>query len=326
VGHPPEAAERQFIEGPVLDRVRQGVPLDALLHAFRVGQSVFWDRIVAETDSDPAVAVALAGPSMRYIDVVCTVVSEVYLSEIQRQRADEARVSRDLLEAILEGGALGTAEFARAQALRLDGPTLVVIARHGDGRTASSGDALDAAFEAIAEAQLIGRLAVPRRGSLVVVLGLGEVEPAGVIRAIKERITDARCGISAPCSGLASIDRGAVEASRALQHAHPGKPIVAMSDEGAYRYLIASASSRAREMISPDLIRALADDGPDGEWLAASAEAFLDCDLSIAAAAERLIIHSNTLRYRLRQLEEKAGIDLKVFSDLVELRAALDLR
>jgi DNA-binding PucR family transcriptional regulator len=100
--------------------------------------------------------------------------------------------------------------------------------------------------------------------------------------------------------------------------------VVALSEAGAYEYMLLSADPMLTRMVSRDLRAALDPSTTDGAATAETARAYLECDLSARDAAERLFVHLNTLRYRLHQLEERAGIDLKRFADLVELRIALD--
>jgi DNA-binding PucR family transcriptional regulator len=62
-------------------------------------------------------------------------------------------------------------------------------------------------------------------------------------------------------------------------------------------------------------------DGRLGDLLAADAEhaaqhvatlrAYLDCGGNVARAADRLGLHPNTLRYRVRRLIELSGLDLE---------------
>jgi DNA-binding PucR family transcriptional regulator len=42
-------------------------------------------------------------------------------------------------------------------------------------------------------------------------------------------------------------------------------------------------------------------------------------------AAERLFLHVNTARYRLRKIEERTGSDLHSLADVLELTVALSL-
>ena len=54
--------------------------------------------------------------------------------------------------------------------------------------------------------------------------------------------------------------------------------------------------------------------------MAATAEAFLDCDLNVSETSRKLYMHRNTLMYRLEKIERVTGLDLKKFSDAVTFR------
>jgi DNA-binding PucR family transcriptional regulator len=53
--------------------------------------------------------------------------------------------------------------------------------------------------------------------------------------------------------------------------------------------------------------------------------AFADASMNLTRAAEALHVHPNTLRYRLRRIEERSGRDPHDFNDLVDLICLLDL-
>ena len=53
-----------------------------------------------------------------------------------------------------------------------------------------------------------------------------------------------------------------------------------------------------------------------------SLDAYVDANLNIAAAAARLNLHPNSLRYRLRRIAGLTGLDPTRMNDLLELLAA----
>jgi DNA-binding PucR family transcriptional regulator len=52
-------------------------------------------------------------------------------------------------------------------------------------------------------------------------------------------------------------------------------------------------------------------------------EVFLECDGNSVRAAEKLIVHRHTLKYRLQRIEELCGVDLSDPLCKLNLRAAL---
>jgi hypothetical protein len=125
----PSLARGSQLSAPVLDRIRQGIRLDAYLHAFRVGQNFFWEEILAEARDDPDTALEFAGPSMTYIDLVCTRMAEIYLEASQKLRSDEERASRDLLEVMIGVVAPDAAQLRLMAATGIAGRAIVAVLR-----------------------------------------------------------------------------------------------------------------------------------------------------------------------------------------------------
>ena len=76
--------------------------------------------------------------------------------------------------------------------------------------------------------------------------------------------------------------------------------------------------------LGPDGAAALADEvvGNLSPELLATLAAVLESGLSVAAAADRLYVHKNTVRYRLRRVEELTGRRITNLADRLELEAA----
>jgi purine catabolism regulator len=55
-------------------------------------------------------------------------------------------------------------------------------------------------------------------------------------------------------------------------------------------------------------------------------ECYLQLNGSVAAVAEELMLHRNTVRYRLSQIAELSGYDPAVTADRVQLWLALSVR
>src|ERR1700742_42485 len=96
-----EGLRLDFTATSVAQRVRQAIPLEAVLHAYRVGHHVLWtyirDRAQA-FERGPLAITELVDPMLRYIDAVSTVVAEGYLREQQHALADADRLRRPALE------------------------------------------------------------------------------------------------------------------------------------------------------------------------------------------------------------------------------------
>ena len=101
---------------------------------------------------------------------------------------------------------------------------------------------------------------------------------------------------------------------------------------GAYKYLLGIALDRSSSDATMTAIELLARyDEARGASLVATLEEFLRRHGSISATADALHVHQNTLRQRLRRIQEVSGIDLRrddwlmveIAVRLVRLRRAL---
>lgn len=76
-------------------------------------------------------------------------------------------------------------------------------------------------------------------------------------------------------------------------------------------------------VVSPAAVRLHALDARGGTHYADTVRTYLDCGRDSAAAAARLSLHQNTLRYRLRRARDLAGVDLDDPDDTLVLWLAL---
>lgn len=144
-------------------------------------------------------------------------------------------------------------------------------------------------------------------------------------------------------AGLTGVDPDRAQAGRIAIGPVVGLESLAASDRIATRLIAAvdrfelagvhdvqSAGLQLAVLESGDVGEAMRDRylGPLGESpgsaeLIASLRAWLEAGMRVGAAADRLHVHENTLRYRLRRYGELAGVDLAVTEDLVGIWWAL---
>ena len=87
-----------------------------------------------------------------------------------------------------------------------------------------------------------------------------------------------------------------------------------------------SLADRTTARLIPVWASALDDeDRRSGGELLATLRAYTDADLNVAAAAKRLSVHPNTVRYRLHRIEAVTGRSVKSFHGLFEMLASLSL-
>ena len=93
-----------FIRGAAMRRAEIGIALEDYLAAYRVGQLVLWDAMVAcASDSDAGREAALTLQAVRFIDVASTLAGQAFVEFRQLAVAEADRNRRDLLEVLLTG-------------------------------------------------------------------------------------------------------------------------------------------------------------------------------------------------------------------------------
>jgi DNA-binding PucR family transcriptional regulator len=138
----------------------------------------------------------------------------------------------------------------------------------------------------------------------------------------------AAVGISAVCRGPAAISAAFAEARDALRAVDvlaPRPPLLAYDELGAYRYLLRLPSDTgARDAQREGLRRVAGYDAERRTTLLRTLEEFLTRHGSVVATADALHVHPNTLRQRLRRVEELSGLSL-AREDWLALEIALKL-
>ncbi|MER5844637.1 helix-turn-helix domain-containing protein [Streptomyces prasinus] len=301
-------------------RAEQGLPLDAVLHAFRLGGSLVWQSLVDETSraapEDVRMLVHVASDVWNFVDEHCTVVADAY-RQTERQLAWRRENRVRLLAAALLDGTSRIADLPET-ALALDLPEhgrYVVVAVAGGfadcpGTQAVLAPGVRVHWHRSGETDY-GIVPVPDGTEPVVV---EDEQPPGV-----------RVGVSSAVEGLAAVGEARGLADTALSLCPDSGGTVRLTEHLPAALVVSS----------PDLGAALADRlfGPLARLEPADAEVLLDtlatwlaCDGSAQRASRRLYCHRNTVLNRLRRYEQLTGRSLSRPFDLVEVTLALTAR
>ncbi|GAA2954735.1 MULTISPECIES: helix-turn-helix domain-containing protein [Streptomycetaceae] len=334
-------------------RAEQGVPLDAVMHAFRMGGAMVWQDLVDDTarrhPEDIRLLVHVAADVWNFVDEHCGVVAEAYRQAERRLTWRRENQQRLMTAALLDGTAriadlpdaaamLGLpvqgryAVLAVATARRAphdtDRPPLTLpegtpVLWHTGGDAELAILPLEAAAvtadepapcEGEADAGITGRTSrAPGQDELASVAAELTAPPG------------TRIGISSVVDGLASVGDARRLAGTALR-ACPASGGTVLLDEHLPAALVVS---------SPGLGTALADrvlgpldrlDPADRDVIIETLTAWLDSDGSAQRAGARLYCHRNTVLNRLRRFEQLTGRCLTRPSDAVEVSLALAAR
>ncbi|HZG02856.1 MAG TPA: helix-turn-helix domain-containing protein [Streptomyces sp.] len=327
------------------ERAEQGLPLDALLRAFRLGGAVVWQALVDRvTRCDPdgvRLLVPVAAEVWDFVDEHCAVVAEAYRQT--ERRLTWRRENRRLLmaEALLEGTVrvADLPEAAEALGLPERGRYAVVVVA-GPGRETHRA-AVRSGVPAGARVLWHSR---PDADLGIVLLGApsgdgpsgddgdgrgggtggGEVSLAELAAALPA-LPGTRTGISSAVDGLAAVGDARRLAETALRSAAPGGDPVLLDEHLPAALLVSSpdlATALAERVLGPVLRL----DGADRDLLLDTLTAWLECDGSARRAGSRLFCHRNTVLNRLRRFEQLTGRSLGRPHEVAELSLALTAR
>ncbi|MFD7701588.1 helix-turn-helix domain-containing protein [Streptomyces caelestis] len=301
-------------------RAEQGLPLDALLHAFRLGGSLVWQGLVDETSrtapEDVRLLVHVASDVWDFVDEHCTLVADAY-RQTERQLAWRRENRVRLLAAALLDGTSRIADLPEtAQALGLPEHGRYVVVAVAGGRPTGCPGAQAALAPGVRVHWHTGVDA--DHGIVLVEDGTGPVVP-------EEAPAGARVGVSSEVDGLSAVGEARRLADTALSLCPEEGGTVRLT-EHLPAALVAS---------SPELGAALTERllGPLARLEPADAEVLLDtlatwlaCDGSAQRAGRRLYCHRNTVLNRLRRYEQLTGRSLSRPTDLIEVSLALTAR
>ncbi|GAA1367486.1 PucR family transcriptional regulator [Streptomyces beijiangensis] len=315
-----EAAHRTSAQIAEL-RAERGLPLDALLHAFRLGGAMVWQGLVEETSRDSPedmrLLIHVATDVWNFVDEHCGVVAEAYRRTERRMAWQHENRLRLLTAGLFDGSARLTDVPDAADALGLPQEGwYAVIALAGD----------DARPRLPA-----GTRTLRHSGSgtqyVLVLLGDAESAPAelAALAATLALPPGARAGIGSPVEGLAAVPEARRLADTALR-ACPRSGGTVLLDERLPDALVVSspelAEALAERVLGP--LRAL--DPADRDLLLDTLTVWLETDGSAPRAGARLYCHRNTVLNRLRRFEQLTGRSLTRVGDMVEVALALGAR
>jgi DNA-binding PucR family transcriptional regulator len=329
--------ELRYVAEHVRERVRRGVSMEEMLHAYRAAVTVFWEAAIAEGVTlgfSRDAALELARRTSELTDDLTTHAAETYVREISRLRALSDQEARDLLELLLRGEVDAEALATHHAAPGLDSAESLVVVVGRIARTdRSESDALESAAAVLTGALTTGHaspLVAVRTGVVVAVAPAEAGAPiaprlAEAHEGLRERGIELFCGLSAPRSGLARVPAAFDQAALAVSRASLTQPVVSLAELPVIQNLLLGATGTMRALLT-SLAEDINFEGRESATgMRTTLRAYADASMNLTRAAEALHVHPNTLRYRLRRIEERSGRDPHTFSDLVDLICLLDL-
>jgi sugar diacid utilization regulator len=315
-------------------RAREGVPLSALLAAYRTGAQIAWAEARVIIGADPerlAAGLDFATGVMRWIDEASGAAAQAYLSEYERLTSDREASRRDFLDGMLGGDLTAEEVVARGESLGLDPavPYAVAILSFVDQAVDKTllRNAQHRLRTMAAELPNADRSLVVARGAEVVFVFPAEETPemiAAQLGPFVERAggvvgTELCAGLGRARETLTELAASYREASIAMAASRGGSSSpLAVYGEVLIEELILRERAVARRL-AHTILQPL-EQHPD---LRATLVEYMQHGPSLPAVAKRLYLHPNTVAYRLARVRDLTGRDPKSPAGVAELFLAL---
>jgi len=280
-------------------RASEGMPLEDLLAAYRMGGRLGWREMSSLSQpGEQDALIELAERTMHYIDRVSAAVAQSYLDARQHHVSEEERRLRDLFDALVDGTSMGSG--VRAVAERMGFPVdgahrpfaLVVPGAAAHEHAAIATGLRSRGVLALTEGERVAGLAPPtaRASDLAsgeAILALGDAVSGP---QLADELEDARL--------LVAVGR------------RLGKSGELRPEEFLPELLLARSAGVADRIAQRVFAPLDAYEERRTSALADTLERFVAGGLDRRGAAKELGVHPNTLDYRLRRISELNGLDL----------------
>jgi hypothetical protein len=289
-------------------RAAQGVPLEAVLRAYRLGGQVTWEALLKVSAQaggrHDALLLQVAGTVWRTNDGECAALAEGYRAEQRRLAGVDEDTRRRMLDGLLDGRGDDPA-FVRTAAdllaMSLEGRLMAVVALPDE----SGGPGLDGVGPELLR-HGVRSVWGTRSGAQVGVIALGMLS-AAELRGRLQALTTGPVGVSAPVDGAGAISSAYRLAETAARTLPRTTRRVVTIDERLPEALLSNSPEISSRLVGQTLGGLLALPADEREVLLDTLAAFLASDGSPTRAADELYCHRNTVMHRLRRIEQVTG-------------------
>jgi len=308
-------------------RAQAGIPLPAIMEAYRVAARLTWDELVDLAADRPRLSrealIRATGRLRLAQDVYTHAMASAYRDTVNRKVLNRAAERAALVEALIDGRIVEQAdlwEIAKMLRLPARGPYVAVAAECASlGRSALTG--IEAKLNSL-------EIASAWRLLPDVELGLVHVRDDAMLDTLNRtlaRVAVNRIGVSSRFDDLRSTPQGVKYARIALSVERRDGSLLATFEAKPLSIAAVSAPTVMKQ-VSSAVLAGFADfDEREREVLFNTFRVWAGAGGSIGDAAERLYCHANTVRHRLRRVEEVTGKSLSQPLELAELCLAFEI-
>ena len=304
-------------------RAESGLPYAALLQAYRIGGRYIWELLVASADSSVRELLLRAAADIWAVtDDLSAQVTEGYRTMLADRARRDVQVRSARLGTLLDGDVEAAEELWESAAL-LDLPRRSDFAVVTAECPSPGTEALPRVEEILRRHNVVSAWRVDREHQDGLV-ALTRAYDVSRLAADLAELSQSRVGVSAVFSRLDGAHQARREARVAAAAATPSTSQVIRFDDQPLAVLLAGTPEGALSLARSVLGEVLALPGEDRQLILETARTWLAVAGSTSAAAQQLHIHRNTVRYRLKRLEELTGRDLAEPVGAAELHVALE--
>lgn len=306
-------------------RAHQGVPLPEVLRAYRISFAALWDALIERLRTETGMAaetlLAAATRIWELMDEHAVALTESYRAATAELLLTQQRRRSALVEALLTGHLspeAGQWEAASLLGLPPDGQLVVVAA---DTRSLAE-QSLPGIERLLAAQGIVSRWRLTPAQQLGIV-SLQQDQHERTIELLRT-VASARTGVSPLYRSLADTPRALQLAEAALAGLKPGRADVRVFSASPIAALLVSEPDEAQRLAEQVLGAVLGLQVEDRVKLLSTLNAYVDCAGLVERTADALDCHPNTVRYRLRRIQELTGRSLTDPRQIAELTAAAD--
>ncbi|MFW0796935.1 helix-turn-helix domain-containing protein [Gordonia sp. CPCC 205515] len=306
------------------NRAQLGVPLSAIMHAYRIGFQMVWREFMSVAEENPYLCrrALLFATERMWLgqDLFINAMADAHREQTTSRVLDDAAERSALTQHLLEGRITSEAslwEIATILRLPTHGPYIAVAADTPEiGKpplpgieTKLRGIDLYSAWRLLPDQQ-IGIIHTPTKKARRAAL------------ALLERTAVDGVGISAPFTELADTVKALRYARIALQSGGPG---INEFDDTVLGIAAVTTPEVTADLASRVLHELFELSPEDREPLIETFRVWSEAGGNVNATAERLYVHRNTVRHRLRRIEDLTGRSTTAPREVAELCLAFEV-
>ena len=309
-----------------IERARDGVPLAAVMEAYRVGFRALWDAAVKEVTG----RAQMNGEAVQLLttkifaaqDIFTAAMTAAYRDEQTRRLVGDESEREVLIDSVLHGRLFEQwSIWEAADCLRLpgNGPYVVIAAESSVGTEALPGiESKLRSMDVFSAWQLLPDLHVG------IVYVKGDKQLANVL-ALVSRMASNRVGVSAQFDDLRDTAQ-ALRYARVTLRGRPDEGLrVTLFDGSILGTAAVSAPEVMVKLVAPTIGCFAELTYEEREVLFETFKVWLENDGSLRTVGELLFCHPNTVRYRLHRIEQRTGRLLGRPRDVAELCLAFEV-